>query len=265
MLDRITPLILTFNEAPNIRRTLEMLDWAKDIVVVDSMSTDETVTIASEHRNVRLFRRPFDTHATQWNYGLNETDISTDWVLALDADYVLSLQLVAELRSLNPEPSVAGFRTPFSYHVAGVPLRGSVYPPVTTLFRRSLARYEQDGHTQRVVVEGHVDVLTGCINHDDRKSLARWLAAQDRYMKLEAAKLRSTAFKKLSWADRLRLLILPAPPVMFLFCAIVKGTIFDGKPGLYYSLQRAVAEALLSLHLLELLMASDRTVSGRSS
>ena len=47
MLDQITPLILTYNEAPNIGRTLEQLTWARDIVVVDSFSTDDTVEIAS--------------------------------------------------------------------------------------------------------------------------------------------------------------------------------------------------------------------------
>ena len=41
-----TPLILTFNEAPNLRRTLEKLKWAKQIVVLDSFSTDETLEIA---------------------------------------------------------------------------------------------------------------------------------------------------------------------------------------------------------------------------
>lgn len=46
MMEQITPLILTCNEAPNIGRTLERLTWARDIVVVDSFSNDETVEIA---------------------------------------------------------------------------------------------------------------------------------------------------------------------------------------------------------------------------
>src|SRR5436853_2457479 len=84
MLDSITPLILTYNEAANIGRTLEQLRWARDIVVVDSFSDDETVEIAGSFPHVRVFQRKFDNHGAQWNFGLSETGIATEWVLALD-------------------------------------------------------------------------------------------------------------------------------------------------------------------------------------
>ncbi|HEU5130546.1 MAG TPA: glycosyltransferase, partial [Pyrinomonadaceae bacterium] len=93
MLTDITPLILTYNEAPNIARSLSALTWANDIVVVDSFSDDDTVAIARSDSRVRVFQRAFDTHRNQWEFGLKETGISTPWVLALDADYVLSDEL----------------------------------------------------------------------------------------------------------------------------------------------------------------------------
>ena len=89
MLDQITPLILTYNEAPNIARALAGVSWAKDIVVVDSFSDDETVAIAKSFPQVRVFQRTFDNHRNQWEFGLKETGITTPWVLALDADYVV--------------------------------------------------------------------------------------------------------------------------------------------------------------------------------
>ena len=88
MLEQITPLILTYNEAPNIGRTLENLSWARDVVVVDSFSDDETLEIAASFPNVRVVQRVFDSHRNQWEFGLRETEIQTPWVLALDADYV---------------------------------------------------------------------------------------------------------------------------------------------------------------------------------
>src|SRR5436853_6996478 len=90
MLDSITPLILTYNEAPNIGRTLEQLRWARDIVVVDSFSDDDTLEIISRFPQARVYQRKFDSHDRQWNYGLRETSITTEWVMALDADFVLS-------------------------------------------------------------------------------------------------------------------------------------------------------------------------------
>src|SRR6266853_1961071 len=87
MLGAITPVILTFNEAPNIGRTLERLPWARRIVVVDSFSDDDTGAIVTRYPKAELFRRRFDSHANQWNFAIHETGINTEWILALDADY----------------------------------------------------------------------------------------------------------------------------------------------------------------------------------
>jgi hypothetical protein len=93
-----------------------------------------------------------------------------------------------------------------------------------------------------------VHPLTAPIFHDDRKPLADWLASQSRYMALEAEKL-SAPGASLGLLDRLRRWIVIAPPAMFVYCYIVRGGIFDGRAGLFYALQRAVAEGILSLFL----------------
>ncbi|MEB3160315.1 MAG: glycosyltransferase, partial [Synechocystis sp.] len=95
MLEQITPLILTYNEAPNIDRTLQKLTWAKRIVIIDSFSDDDTLEIIRQYHQVDFFQRKFDTHANQWNFGLDQ--IKTEWALSLDADYTLSDQLLLEL------------------------------------------------------------------------------------------------------------------------------------------------------------------------
>lgn len=257
MLDAITPLILTFNEAPNIRRTLARLDWAREIVVVDSGSTDATRGILAAHPRVRVFERPFTTHAEQWSFGLHQTAIRTEWVLALDADYILSQTLIDELAALRPAPNVDGYRAAFTYCVEGRPLRGTAYPPVTVLYRKSAARYVQDGHTQRVQVPGLVEDLRADILHDDRKPLAQWLTAQARYMRLEADKLRAANVAELGWADRVRKLVVVAPFAMLVYCLILRGGILDGRAGLFYALQRAVAEGILSLYLLQAYLGAE--------
>ena len=262
MLEQVTPLILTLNEAPNIQRTLEKLAWASDIVVVDSGSTDATREVLARHDRVRVFERPFTTHAEQWNYGLERTAIRTDWVLALDADFVLTDALVRELTSLEPAPDVDGYRASFVYCMEGVPLRGAVYPPVVALYRRLGARYVQDGHTQRVELAGRVESLAAKILHDDRKPLARWYSAQLGYMQMEARKLHASPFWSLRWPDRVRKLVIVAPVAMLFYCLIVKGNLLDGRRGLLYALQRATAEAILSLLLLEAKLRSESAHEG---
>ncbi|HEV8430024.1 MAG TPA: glycosyltransferase family 2 protein [Pyrinomonadaceae bacterium] len=251
MLDQITPLILTYNEAPNIARALSGLGWARQVVVIDSFSDDDTVEIANSFPNVRVVQRAFDCHRNQWTFGLNETEISTPWVLALDADYVLTDEFISELKTLQPNTDTAGYRARFIYCIKGKHLRSGIYPPVTVLYRRQAATYVQDGHTQRVAIEGAIGDLHSPVLHDDRKPLRRWFNSQSRYTELEAQKLLATDPAELEFADRLRRWRFIVPPAMLIYCLIIRGGILDGSAGFYYAFQRAMAELMLSHRLHE--------------
>ncbi len=152
MLDEITPLIITHDEAPNIARTLDKLAWARRIVVIDSGSTDETARIARSYPQVEVVAHPFTDFASQCNFGLAQ--VTSSWVLSLDADYELSDELVRELQALAPPPDIAGYRARFVYRIHGRALRGTLYPPRTVLYRHEGARYRNEGHGHRVVVDG---------------------------------------------------------------------------------------------------------------
>ena len=251
MLDNITPVLLTYNEERNIGRTLERLGWAKDIVVVDSYSKDGTQEIIGKYANVRLFERTFDKHANQWNYAIKDTAISTEWILALDADYVLTEEAIKELDSLEPDSEVRGYEVGFKYCVFGKPLRGSLYPPVTILYRNDDAKYMQDGHTQRIQLSGRVGRLKNPILHDDRKPLVHWLISQYKYMKLEADIIQNKRLSELKWPDKIRRMYFLAPFLVFVYCLVWRGLMLDGRRGLYYSFQRMLAETILSLILIE--------------
>jgi glycosyltransferase involved in cell wall biosynthesis len=249
MLDQITPVILTLDEEANLQQTLTAVQWAHRVVVVDGGSTDGSVTIAKRFPNVEMVTRRFDSHAEQWNFAIGLA--KTEWVIALDADYIVPPELVAELQQLRPQPIVTAYRASFTYVVLGRPLRGSLYPAKPVLFRRQRARYIQDGHTQQLAVDGEIEDLHHHLLHDDRKPFDRWLQSQWRYARLEADKLLRSETKNLSPADRLRKAMLPAPFLAPLFALFFRKTILDGWPGVHYALQRAIAEALLSLCLIQ--------------
>ncbi len=251
MLEHITPVLLTWNEAPNLPRTLARLAWAREIVVVDSFSTDATPDLLRADPRVRRVQRTFDTHAAQWNFAVRETGVRTPWVLALDADYVLSEALVAELGALQPDDATAGYAARFDYHVRGRRLWGSLYPPVTVLFRKDRATYVQDGHTQRLQVSGAVRALQAPIAHDDRKSFAHWRVAQRRYCRLEAEKLSRTPWSALGWPDRVRRLVVVAPAAVLVHCLVLRGGLLQGLAGWQYAFQRTWSETVLSQELLK--------------
>ncbi len=249
MLEAVTPLILTFNEAPNLNRTLQHLTWAKKILIIDSYSTDETLEIARSYCQVEIFQRKFDTHPNQWNYGLEQ--VHSEWVLSLDADYILTDDLITEIDALSKNSRVDSYLVKFKYCVFGKPLRGTLLPPRKVLFKRKKALYVEDGHTQLLQVDGKSGILSSHIHHDDRKSLSRWLWAQDRYMAIEAKKLLETPPNELSFSDRIRRKKVLAPFLVLIYCLIIHRGILDGWAGLYYAFQRTLAEILLSIHLIE--------------
>jgi glycosyltransferase involved in cell wall biosynthesis len=156
MAEQITPLLITYNEAPNLKRILAKLSWAKRIVVIDSGSTDETLDILRACQQVRVVFHPFTDFASQCNFGLAQ--VNTPWVLSLDADYELSDELMSEIQSLVPGER-AGFRARFVYRIYGRSLRGSLYPPRIVLYRKSQAIYQNEGHGHRVSIDGEIAEL----------------------------------------------------------------------------------------------------------
>jgi len=252
-LDKVTPLLITFDEMANLERTLAALDWARQLVAVDSGSSDGTLERLRADPRITVLERPFDNFARQCQVGLDL--VETDWVLSMDADYELTPELVREISALSPPLDLDGYAIGFDYCVHGHALGGSLYPPRVALHRARGACYRMDGHGHRVELRGRIGHLSGRIRHDDRKPLSRWLAAQARYAEAEARQLRSANWRQLGWADRVRRLIVIAPWLVPLYCLVIKRGLLDGLPGWHYALQRGIAEAVLALKLIEATLA----------
>ena len=248
MLDHITPVLLTYNEEENIRRTLSRLGWAKDIVIVDSGSTDGTLAILAGFPNVRMFKRGFDSHGNQWRFAVEETQITTDWILRLDADYQVSDALVTELAALDADAPVNAYRVSFDYAIFSKKLLSSLYPPNTVLLRKGFFSIRDEGHTEAWDVKGPIATLSIAIIHDDWKATGPWLAGQARYMQRELDYLHLSKGGLVRWL-RLRPPLMPI--VAFLYCLFGKGLLLNGRAGVFYALQRLAAEAVLSLMVLE--------------
>ena len=249
MKDSLTVIILTYNEEKNIKRTLESTNGFEEIIIVDSHSKDNTKEIVNQFQNIEFHERVFDNHTNQWNFGLDKC--KTNWVLSMDADYVITDALREEILNLDLDnSSYSGFNIPFKYCVDGIPLKGTILPPRLALFDKRYSRYIQDGHTQLMKTEGKIGNLKNHFLHDDRKPLSRWLWAQERYADLEVSKLLENN-EKISFADKLRKKIFIAPVVIFFYCYIFKLGFLDGKRGLYYAFQRVYAELIISLKLIE--------------
>ena len=245
-LSRVTPVVLTFNEEPNIARVLDDLSWARSVVVVDSGSTDGTANVARQFANVRWLVRSFDTHAAQWQFGIDAVD--TDYVLALDADYRVPAEFSRELAQIflagRYAAGVAGFR----YCIHGRPLRGSVYPPKVVVVRRDAVRITQPGHSQVIDADGAKYRFQARLSHDDRKPLQRFVRSQLEYARLEADRLGHST--SLRWQDRLRQTAM-MPFVVGPGAYLAAGGPLAGRAAVQYACERTIFECLLAVELLK--------------
>ena len=155
MLD-LSVIILTYNEELHIRRCLEnVLPIAKDIFIIDSYSTDSTLDIAKAYPHVHILQNKWENnHAKQFNWGLEHADITTQWVLRLDADEYLLPELVQELQEKLPTlpNDVSGIIFNRRHIFMGKWMRRGIYPvKLLRVFRYGKGMCEQrlmDEHIQ---------------------------------------------------------------------------------------------------------------------
>ena len=238
----ITPVILTYNEEPNIAATLATLAWASRIVVVDSGSSDRTEAIARSFANVVWSTRRFDSHAAQWAFAIHETGIETAYVLALDADMRPSREFSEELTSFLAGSGRAGL-VPFEYRIHGRRLLGSIYPPQVRVFAKDSVRVEQRGHTQVFTPTAPVYRFRAKLIHEDLKPFSRWLTNQLKYAALEADRIRTAPSHGLR--DRLRRSGF-SPAITGAYAYLRAGGPFSGSAARAYAQERIVFESLLA-------------------
>src|SRR6185369_5005984 len=180
----ISVAVFTLNEEVHLPSCLDALDWADDILVVDSFSADRTEQICAE-RGIRFVQHEFSGFGDQRNWALEHGGLKHEWVLILDADERVTPELVEELRATLPSVSarVAAFRIARRFYWWGRWLRySSLYPTyVIRLIRCGRVRYENRGHAETQEVSGEVLALASDLLDENRKGLWEWFARQNRY------------------------------------------------------------------------------------
>jgi len=250
----ITPLILAYNEEPNIGRTLESLRWADRVVVLDSGSVDRTEEIARTFPNVDWKTRKFDSFKTQTEFGIHSTGINTNYVLALDADMAVSKELAFEIKERFLNRKFAGGLVPFKYCVGGHPLPNSLYPAQIRLFERNKIEVLQVGHGHNFQITGPIYQFKSALIHDDRKPIDRWLFSQLSYSAIEAERIKIGVHPR--WHDKLRQFGL-MPPVIALLAYVRAGGPFGGIAAVRYAYERALYECLLAIRLTSARLGED--------
>ena len=247
---KLTALVLTYNEEINLERVLSQLQWLEKVIVLDSYSTDATISIAEKFSNTQILFRKFDTFAGQCNYGLSCID--SPWVLSLDADYVLPEAFIRETIEYIENTVPVAYYTPFKFMVFGKPLLRDNTTSRPVLFQKEHCYYFDDGHAHRLAIDGNSGSYKSFIYHDDRKPLSHWLAMLDKYSIKECEKiLHPKSGSARGFVRRIRRTKVLAPFGVFLYCVFVNGFFLNGWRGWHYTLQRTLVEILFTIRLIE--------------
>jgi glycosyltransferase involved in cell wall biosynthesis len=178
----LSAIVITKNEEAAIRRCLESVAWADEIVVVDSGSTDRTVGVCEELGAKVHSTADWPGFGVQKNRALDLAH--GDWVLSLDADEWLSPLLQSEIRATVAGPAdCAAYRIPRLSSFCGKFMRHSGWWPdrVLRLFRRGRARFSDDLVHEKLIVQGAVGALSQPMLHESFASLEEVLDKVNRY------------------------------------------------------------------------------------
>jgi (heptosyl)LPS beta-1,4-glucosyltransferase len=181
-------IILTYNESKHITDCIESLRFCDEIVVFDSFSTDDTMTLAM-WAGVQLIQHPFTDYASQRNAALEAVSDVADWVLFVDADERVSEALAQEVRAAIKQENVAGFRIPRHNYIFGKLTKGAGWYPdyQLRLLRVGKARYDTTRPVHEVVqLEGEMGTLTNPLIHYNYQDAAQFAAKQRRYVAYDA-------------------------------------------------------------------------------
>jgi len=233
MTPKLSVVLITYNEQTNIRRTLESVQWADEIIVVDSGSSDATVSICREYTE-KVFHQEWLGFGKQKNVAIDKA--SGAWVLSLDADEPVEVALAEELRGIISSPQAFdGYRIPRKTFFLGKQVcYGGWYPDRNLrLFRKGTGRFEERAVHEAIKVQGTVGNTRHALLHYAYPDLASYMSSINKYSSLAVTVMAEkgiTRFKA-GWVN-----ILFRPVLTFVLKYFFRFGFLDGKHGLVLNL-----------------------------
>lgn len=269
----VSVIILTFNEEVNLSAALDSVkDWARNVFVVDSYSTDRTVDIALERsgEGVRVVQHTFENYSKQWNWALENLPLTDGWTLKLDADERITEEFKEEAERLLPtlDAKVVGVYFRRKIRFMGSWLNWGLVRNNYDLrmWRTGHAAFEDRPVNEHALVNGDTVKMSAFVNHEDFKGLADWVEKQNRYISLEVIcqiegkltgeitpRLLGRPDERRMWLRRIYFSLPFRPALFFLYVYVLRMGFLDGPAGFNYALLQSV-----NLHLLDLRIVESR-------
>lgn len=242
----ISVFIIAKNEADNLKLSLPKLYWCDDIILINDNSTDDTVAIA-EHFGCKVYNRAFDGFGTQKQFAVSKT--SHQWVLNIDADEVLSNELIEEILKLNlNSTNIAGYTIPIRHVFLGkVFLHGKESKFYhLRLFNKNFGNFDDAKVHEKVKLNGAVKPFENVVLHYSYKDLKHYFEKFNHYTSIGALKLKEKG------KQRNLIFTFASFPFYFIKHYLIYANILNGKAGFIWSYLNALYHVVKYLKLYEL-------------
>jgi len=221
--------IITLNEERRIGKCIKSASFADEIVVVDSGSRDRTVEIA-EQAGARVIHQEWLGYGRQKQFAVEQA--INEWVLCLDADEWLSLELSRSIQNVLEHPEFNAYQFPRRNRFMGRWLRhGEGYPDWSLrLFHRDYAHWSEDEVHEKVVSDGDAEKISGDLMHESEETMQQYLTKQDLYTTIRAQELQAKGKK----GSIIKIVL--SPVARFIKFYFIRLGFLDGVPGLVHIL-----------------------------
>ncbi|MCG2611039.1 glycosyltransferase family 2 protein [Flavobacterium sp. SM15] len=189
MKPKITALAITLNEEENVKRYVESLSFADEIIFVDSFSTDKTVELA-ESLGVKVLKREFDNFSNQRNFAISQA--KNDWILFFDLDEIVTPELEAEIISVtSSQTDFVAYFVKRNFHFLGKHIKygGWQSDKAVRVFNKNHCKYNGNLVHEVIAANGKVGYLKERVNHFSYKSFDNYNNKLNLYSKLQAESL----------------------------------------------------------------------------
>ncbi len=183
-------IVLTLNEQKHLGDCLASLNWADEVIVFDSFSTDNTEVTAKEH-GVKFIQHKFENYGAQRDAALKAT--RADWVFFVDADERATPELEKEIRAVTASPSAVGWWVPRHNYIFGkLTLHAGWYPDYQLrLLKRDRAHYDPTRPVHELVkLDGAEGYLKSPLIHLNYETVDEFINKQNYYAHYDAERLR---------------------------------------------------------------------------
>ena len=244
-MEKLTAIIPTGNEQHNIVAAIKSVEFADEIMVVDSFSNDDTIKLATPLVET-ILQRKYENSASQKNWAIPQA--KHEWILLLDADERVTMSLKEEvIKTINTNKKMSGFWIRRQNYFMGKKVRFSGWKgdKVIRLFKRDECKYENKHVHAEIISEGEIGILKSKLVHNTFISKSEYLNKLERYAKWQA-KDYDKKTKKINFYHTII-----KPSFRFIKHYIIQLGILDGYVGLIISLYQAKAVKMRYIFLNE--------------